>query len=112
MFFRGLGFGVSLCFVLKIADLTLSLWIGAGKWIQEPIAEALVVPSLILTMSLLVAVTVPVEGAIARGCDGSRSCNGDAMPLTFRHAGGEAALVRVPDSSHAVVSTFGSPGDA
>lgn len=96
---------------LKIADLTLSLWIGAGKWSQEPIAQALVVPSLILTMSLLVAVAVPVEGAIARGCDCPRSCYGDAMPLTLRHAGGKAALVRIPHSGHAVISAFGSPGD-
>lgn len=109
----GLGCGISLFLLLKIADLTLSLWISAGEWCQEPIAEALVVPPglMILAMSLLV--TVPLVMAIARGCCyGSRSRDRYAMPLSLGHAGCKATLIRIPNSGHTMIATLCPPRNA
>lgn len=82
---------------LEVADLALSLWIGAGERMEQPIAQTLValLPLAFLAVSLIMATR-----------------NGDAMPLTLRHARRKATLVRVPHGRHAVIAALRPPRDA
>jgi len=50
-----LSLSLSLSVLLEITDFALSLWIGAGEWIEQPIAE-----SLVATLVSLALLAVPL----------------------------------------------------